>query len=177
MKIVFVASICVCHCTVIHSRISGAVDLATARCSQSIVIDERCVPAYILCKRWRIFCIAIDDIGKFPPYFGRWWNIVNGTPKCGMKAVYVCIVYSKHAFDQNVGHTNKSTFNNDKCCVYLFVMKDRGWKGRSNRLRLYICAKIYSVEYAHLPVLSYVLCAFKVFGQNNILPCSVWKCF
>lgn len=77
----------------------------------------------------------------------------------------VRIYCSKHAFDQNVGHTNKSTFNNDECCI---CVRDEGSDEKVVFQSLYV--RKYSVEWAHLPVLNAIFSKVK---QNNINPCSM----
>lgn len=109
------------------------------------MIDERAV-----CEM-TIFCIAIDVLARTFPSFSnakdveimlRHANVRNESVMC-----------SKHAFDQNVGHTNKSTFNNDECCIC-----DEGSDEKVvfNHLRLYV--RKYTVELAHLLVL-YAVCS------------------
>lgn len=68
------------------------------------------------------------------------------------------VMCSKHAFDQNVGHTNKSTFNNDEYAVFVC---DEGSDEKVvfNHLRLYV--RKYTVEWAHY-LLFYTLSFYSV---------------
>lgn len=86
----------------------------------------------------------------------------GATPMCGT----ISVMCSKHAFDQNVGHTNKSTFNNDECCIFV---RDEV-SDENGRISIGIYVRKYSVEWAHLPVLNDVFSKVK---QINFNPCSM----